>query len=268
MFHRADGNLELRPMKVKDIPVAVAIVREYDEDDALDAQESYGNGIEDQYCLCENGVVIGVVGAKPIENTDGSFGLSWTYLHPAHRRLGKGTTMLNWMIEIMRERDGRKAFVHASDYSDPERGDIYRDARESYIHVGFVQEVRQPDYYAPGESLLVYGMRLCEKESVEVVLNLDDIRLTDVDEIPETYGAYWLAWELVPQGKGTKPQDFQRVFDQVRSWGGRSIYMAFPSDVANSASLLTAARFRTSGRLIDYYEDGIDEVHYRYDING
>lgn len=267
MFRRVDGNLELRPMVVRDIPIALSIIREYDTDDADEAQETYGRGIADQFCLCENNSVIGVVGAKPIPDTDGSFGLSWTYLHPSHRRTGKGTRMLNWMIEIMRERDGRKAFVHASDYMDPQNGDIYRDAREAYMQVGFVQEVRQPDYYAPGESLLVYGLRLCDKETVNVVLNLDDIKLTDVDEIPETNDAYWLAWELVPQGQGTKPQDFQKVYDQVRSWGGRSIYMAFPSDVANAASLVTAARFKTAGRLIDYYEDGIDEVHYRYEFS-
>ena len=266
MFHRADGNLELRPMTVKDIPVALRIIQEVDEDDAAEAQETYGNSIDDQFCLCENRTVIGVVGAKPIPETDGSFGLSWTYLDPSHRRSGKGTRMLNWMIEIMRERDGRKAFVHASDYIDPEDGDIYRDARETYIQVGFAQEIRQPNYYAQGESMLVYGMRLCEKETVNLVLNLDDIRLTDVDEIPETNGAYWLAWELVSQGQGTKPQDFQRVYDQVRSWGGRAIFMAFPSDVANAASILTAARFKTAGRLVDYYEDGIDEVHYRYEV--
>jgi ribosomal protein S18 acetylase RimI-like enzyme len=253
-------------MVVRDIPSALNIIRAYDEDDAEEAQESYGNGIADQYCFCENQAVIGVVGAKPIPDTDGSFGLSWTYLHPDHRRSGKGSRMLQWILEIMRERDGRKAFVQASDYSDPVAGDIYRDARDAYTQVGFVQELRQPDYYAPGESLLVYGLRLCEKEPVTVVLNLEDIKLTDVDEIPETNGAYWLAWELVPQGSGTKPQDFQRVYEQVREWGGRSIYMAFPSDVANASSLLTAARFKTAGRLIDYYEDGVDEVHYRYEI--
>jgi GNAT superfamily N-acetyltransferase len=266
MLYRTNGTLELRPMTVKDIPIAISIIREFDEDDAAEAQESYGNGIEDQFCLCERSSVIGVVGAKPIENTDGSFGLSWTYLHPSHRRSGKGDQMLKWMIEIMRERDGRKAFVHASEYQDVNQGDVYREAREAYVHVGFVPEVRQPDYYAPGESLIIYGMRLCEKESVHVTQIMEEIKLTDVDEIPETNGAFWLAWELVPRGQGTKPQDFQRVYDQVRGWDGRSIYMAFPSDVANAPSLLAAARFRTSGRLQDYYEDGVDEVHYRYDL--
>jgi len=267
MLHRIDGNLELRPMVVRDIPVAISIIREYDDDDANEAQETYGNSISDQFCLCENGTVIGVVGAKPILGTDGSFGLSWTYLHPQHRRTGKGTRMLTWMIEIMKERDGRKAFVHASDYMDPQLGDVYRDARESYQQVGFAQEVRQADYYAPGESMLIYGLRLCEKELVQVVHNMQDVKLTDLDEIPETDGAYWLAWELVSQGQGTKPQDFQKVIDQVRSWDGRVIFMAFPSDVTNAPPLLTAARFKTAGKLIDYYEDGIDEVHYRLEMS-
>jgi len=267
MLHRIDGNLQLRPMVVRDIPIAISIIREYDDDDADEAQETYGSGIGDQFCLCENGSVIGVVGAKPIPDTDGSFGLSWTYLHPQHRRTGKGSRMLTWMIEIMKERDGRKAFVHASDYLDPEMGDIYRDARELYQQSGFALEVRQPDYSAPGEAMLIYGLRLCDKEPVQVVMNTQDIKLTDLDEIPETDGAYWLAWEMVSQGQGTKPQDFQKVIDQVRSWDGRALFMAFPSDVANAPSLLTAARFKTAGRLIDYYEDGIDEVHYRLEIS-
>ena len=266
MLRRIEGNLELRPMMASDVQTALHIIQDYDQDDAAEAQGTYQRGIEGQFCLCENGEVIGVVGAKHIPDTDGSFGLSWTYLHRDHRRSGKGARMLNWMIEIMKEQDARKAFVHASDYMDPTEGDIYRDARETYVQVGFTQEVRQPDYYAPGESMLVYGLRLSPREVVNVILNLDDIKLTDVDEIPETNDAYWLAWELVSQGQGTKPQDFQRIFDEVRGWGGRTIYMAFPSDVANASTLVTAARFKTSGRLIDYYEDGIDEVHYRYDV--
>ena len=266
MLRRIEGNLELRPMMASDVQTALHIIQDYDQDDAAEAHGTYQRGIESQFCLCENGAVIGVVGAKHIPDTDGSFGLSWTYLHRDHRRSGKGARMLNWMIEIMKEQDARKAFVHASDYMDPTEGDIYRDARETYVQVGFTQEVRQPDYYALGESMLVYGLRLSPREVVNVILNLDDIKLTDVDEIPETNDAYWLAWELVSQGQGTKPQDFQRIFDEVRGWGGRTIYMAFPSDVANASTLVTAARFKTSGRLIDYYEDGIDEVHYRYDV--
>ena len=266
MIRRADGNLELRPMAASDVSVALRIIHDYGEDDAEEARETYERGIEGQYCLCENRAVIGVVGAKHIPDTDGSFGLSWTYLQRDQRRSGKGMRMLNWLIEIIKEQEGRKVFVQASDFVDPVEGDVYRDARDAYIQVGFTQELRQPEYYAPNEALIVYGMRLEPRQVVDVVLNLNDIKLTDVDEIPETNDSYWLAWELVEQGQGTKPQDFQRIIGEVRGWGGRTIYMAFPSDVANASTLLTAARFKTSGRLLDYHEDGIDEVHYRYDI--
>ena len=253
-------------MLPSDVPHALRIINEYDEDDALEARDTYEESIEGQYCLCERGQVIGVVGAKPIEDTDGSMGLSWTYLQRADRRSGKGSQMLQWIIEIMRDMGGRKALVHASDYQDPEEGDIYFDARDAYVLAGFIQEVRQPDFYAPGESMLVYGLRLVPREAREVPLQLDDVKITDVDEIPETNNAYWLAWELVQNGSGTKPAEFERLYKEVKSWGGRAIYMAFPSDVANASALVTAARFRIAGRLMDYYEDGVDQIHYRYDL--
>ena len=130
--------------------------------------------------------------------------------------------MLNWMLEIIKEQDARKVFVHASDYMDPVEGDIYRDARDAYIQVGFTQEVRQPDYYAPGESMLVYGMRLGPREVVDVVLNLDDIKLTDVDEIPETNDAYWFyGASAEPAGRARNTESSPRTkfrSQQASSW--------------------------------------------------
>lgn len=266
MYLRGNKSLSLRPMRPADIATVLSIIEQYDQDDVDDANETYHQGLSNQFCLCEQDQVVGVVGAKPIANTDRSFGLSWTYVDRSVRRGGQPIQMLQWVLDIIREQEGRRVFVHSSDYIDPERGDIYREARDAYNNAGFVQELKQPGYYGEDEALIIYGMRLIPKEENEIVMNLGDVRLTDVDEIPETDGAFWLAWELVDQGKGTKPQDFQKVIDQVREWDGRSIYMAFPSDVANAPSLVTAARFRACGRLIDYYEDGVDEIHYRYDL--
>jgi hypothetical protein len=44
--------------------------------------------------------------------------------------------------------------------------------------------------------------------------------------------------------------------------------MAFPSEVVKASELLPTSKFRIAGRLMDYYEDGIDEIHYRYDLLG
>lgn len=266
MAIRSNGTLELREMKPADMLRALQIISEYDEDDAYDARETYEESIEGQFVLTDNGSVIGVVGANPIENTDRAYGLSWTYLQRADRRSGKGSQMLEWILDWLREIGCRKVFVHASDYNDPEDGDIYFDAREAYIRVGFMQELRQPDFYSPGEAMLVYGMRLQPKENIEILPNMDSVRITDVDEIPETNDAYWIAWELEDRGPGSHPSDFDKLFREVRNWGARSLYMAFPSDVAKAHSLLSTARFRVAGRLLDYYEDGVDEVHYRYDV--
>ena len=268
MAIKSNGTLELRPMTESDVPRVLSIITEYDEDDAYDAQETYEESVAHQFCLFDRGNLIGVVGAKPIENTLDAYGLSWTYLQRSERRSGKGSQMLTWIMEIIREQGGRKAFVHASDYHDPVEGDVYFDAREAYLRMGFVQELKHADYYAPGESMLVYGMRLQQRGELNSNRILDDRKITDVDEIPETNNAFWIAWELVSQGSGSTAADLERVCREVKSWGGRSIFMAFPSEVVKSFELLPAAKFRVAGRLMDYYEDGIDEIHYRYELFG
>jgi N-acetylglutamate synthase-like GNAT family acetyltransferase len=266
MFSKSNGSIELRSMKRSDITSALQIINDYDEDDALEARETYEESLDGQFALWERNALIGVVGAKPIENTEGSFGLSWTYLERSHRRSGKGSQMLKWMIEILREQGCRKVFVHTSDYQDPDSGDIYYDAREAYKQVGFIEEIRHNDFYAPGESMLVYGMRVVQRGSFENSSLENEIRITDVDEVPETNDVYWVAWELAERGQGTQASDFDRVTREVKSWGGRSVYVALPSDLPNAQSLLTKARFRMAGRLQDYYEDGVDELHFRFDL--
>ncbi len=265
-FVRSQGPLEFRPMREGDIISALQIIYEYDEDDAYDARETYEESVEGQFVLTEQGVVIGVVGAKPIEDTVAAHSLSWTYLRRIDRRSGKGGQMLQWILEFLREEGCRKVFVQASDYHSEEEGDIYFDARDAYVRCGFMQELRQPDFYAPGESMIVYGMRLLPKQEPQVEPSNEDIVIVGVDEIPETNEAYWIGWEPSPPGRGSKAPDFEKVLREVKSWGGRSVYLALPSDLPNAHGLLTSVRFRIAGRLIDYYEDGVDEVHYRYDL--
>jgi len=261
-----ETGLELRPMQPSDVPAVLNIIMEYDVDDATEARETYDAGLEGQYCLCERQTIIGVAGAKPIENTDGSFGMSWTYIQRSDRRSGKLMQMLKWVTEIMVEDGGRKVFVQISDDSNAADGDVYFDLREAYNRTGFIQEIRHTDFYAPGVAQLVLGMRLIPRQPTTSPLDTHDLKVTDIDEIPETNDVYWVAWDLVPKGQGTKPADFERIFHEVKSWGGRFLYMAFPSDLANVSPWMSAARFRMAGRLQDYYEDGVDELHFRYDL--
>jgi len=218
-----------------------------------------------QYALELDSRVIGVTGASLADGTDRTFGISWTYLERKFTGRGFGGLMLEKLIDAMRAQGGRKAFVNTSDYYDPEDGDVYRDAREAYKSVGFVEEMRHANYYEKGEAQISYGMRLEPQEADPVrEFNQKKIRLTDVDEIPECDGAYWLAWEL--DDEGTDPSSFKMIAEQVAEWGGRVIFMAFPSDVEQAPSFMTSCRFRADGSLVDYYNDGTDELHYRFDI--
>jgi N-acetylglutamate synthase-like GNAT family acetyltransferase len=270
MFDRSlytEGNLALRPMQHNDVRQVLEIIAEFDEDDAAEAQQTYEQSLQDQYCLTDNNEVIGVCGFKSIPDTDRTYALSWTYLASNHRHRGKGSRMLRWLLDLLHSYNARKLFVSTSDYRDPEDGDIYRSAREAYAEVGFKEELRHRDFYAPGESMISLGLRLQDRMSQANEKSDLAIRLTDVDEIPETDGSYWLAWDQVDISEGTKPQDFRKVIDQVAGWGARHLYMSIPSDIPSATSLMSSSGFKTAGRLIDYFEDGVDEVHYRYDVS-
>ncbi len=254
-----------RPMSQSDTRKALSIINDHDEDDFEWAKKTYDESLVGQYVLELDSRIIGVTGASPIDGTDRAYGISWTYLERNFIGRGYGRTLLENLIDRIRSAGARKAFVNTSDYYDPEDGDIYRDAREAYRAVGFLEEMRHADYYAKGENQISLGMRLEDRgPDTPHALNSKKIRLTDVDEISECDGAYWLAWEL--DDEGTDPSSFRMISEQVKEWGGRVIFMAFPSDLEHAAEFMTRCRFRGDGSLFDYYEDGTDELHYRFNI--
>ena len=254
-----------RPMSQHDVDSALEIIEAHDEDDFECAVATYNRSLAGQYVLEHNSQVIGVTGANEIEGTDRSYVVSWTYLQRNFIGRGQGRVMMENLIERISTQGARKLFVSTSDYIDPEIGDIYRDAREAYRAIGFSEELRHQDYYDHGETQLCYGLRIQhEFDEAPIELNEKRIRLTDIDEIDECDGAYWLAWEL--DDEGTEPQDFEMICEQVREWEGRVIFMAFPSDVALATEFMTRCRFRPDGTLQDYYQDGVHENHYRFNL--
>ena len=254
-----------RPMSQRDVSAVLEIIEDHDEDDFEYAQKTYENSLMGQFVLELDSNIIGVTGANPIEGTDRSYVISWTYLRRNFIGRGQGRLMMSQLIDQIRHEGGRKLFVSTSDYVDPEDGDIYRDAREAYRAIGFEEELRHLNYYDLGENQICYGLRLQnEFDPAPVESNDMNIRLTDIDEIDECDGAYWLAWEL--DDEGTNSKDLQLILDQVREWEGRTIFMAFPGDVSKAEEFMTRCRFKFDGSLTDYYQDGVHENHYRYDI--
>jgi hypothetical protein len=200
--------------------------------------------------------------------------LSWTYLDPAEKGQGLGQKMLQDMVDKMRAGDIRKVFVSTSDYEDPEEGPLYAAAHRMYEAAGFRPELTHPDYYEPGEAQIIYGLPLADIPSERQIAPDDSAAFFNgLNEIPETEGIYVINWEVAKKRllSRQKPQQFTQQdleigIERAREWSARSIFIAFPSNMPNVLPPLEAAGFFEEGRLKDYYEDGLDEVHFRFNL--
>lgn len=259
------SGFSFRRMEPADVSSALQIIGDHDEDDYEWAQATYEKSLDGQYVLTDRSQLIGVTGAKLVPNTDRTYTISWHYLQRSYIGQGNGGLLLESLLDVLRGQNARKVFVHTSDYLDPEEGDVYLNARQAYRSAGFTEELRHHNFYDENETLITLGLRLEQQRSDEPVLpNEQKIRWTDIDAIDECEGAYWLAWEL--DDEGTEVSGFQTIFDHVRQWHGRVIFAVFPSDVVAARDFMTRGNFRPDGMLKDYYEDGVDEIHYRYDL--
>ncbi len=263
-----DGT-ELRPMKARDLEAVLNIIREHDEDDSEEAEESYEEfGVEGQYVLTEGGKVVGVTGYRPVDVSDNSYWLSWTYLAPQSRGRGLGRAMLDQLMGILTELGARKLFVNTSDYAEPDEDPLYEDAHKLYEALGFRLELSYKDYYVAGESRLTYARRLGALYGLRPKIEPDEggVELLDLFEIAETDGAFAIDWDYAEDESMFSPQDLEKLSREARDAGARCVFVGFPSSLVRVPEVMGQARFVECGRLVDFFEDGLDEVHYRLDL--
>jgi GNAT superfamily N-acetyltransferase len=256
-------------MSPDDVQTALQIIRAHDQDDYETAIQSYENyGVEDQYVLEAESRVIGVTGIRYIPDTDRSYFLSWTYLDPGFRGRGLGTAMLEELLSVLEQRGVRKLFVNTSDLMDPKQDQVYRDAIKMYETLGFRLELNYRDYYEPGESRLTYGRRIGPLYALRPVFEPDPagVRLLGIEEIAETDDAYFVEWEFCEDGSMFASQDLVQLARQAKEWDARCVFAGFPSNLPQMEQSVEGAGFSNCGRLVDFYEDGLDEVHYRLDL--
>jgi GNAT superfamily N-acetyltransferase len=255
--------IEFRPMTEEDIAPALRIIGSHDEEDGEEAAETYEEfGTADQYVLTERGEVIGVTGCRAIDYTDRSYWLSWTCMAKDQRRKGLGEAMLSQLIEVMGGMNARRLFVNTSDLPK------YSDAIQCYENQGFRLEVNYQDYYCPGESRLTYARRIGPLYGIRPVFEPSDrgVFLAGAGEIDETDGAYYIGWDYSEDGAMFHAQDLSDAIERVRYDNGRCIFVGFPSALAGVETAFQAAGFVNCGRLVDFYEDGLDEIHYRLNL--
>ncbi|MEE9310755.1 MAG: GNAT family N-acetyltransferase [Cocleimonas sp.] len=257
----------LREMQSEDIDAVLKVIDSQDEDDAEEAEPSYREigGVLDQYVMEQDGKVIGVTGFSMPTGCDDTYWLSWTYVHDDYANKGHGRKMLTELIELIKQKGGRKLFVKVSDYVDDEDGAIYAAALHLYQSLGFTIEITHKEYYDKGEAQIILGLRL--KDKTNAIAQAEDCPVTfnSVFEISDTDDAYSFGWH--DEGEETFTEDDVKIgINQVREDEGRAIFLSFPSTFVGIKDTLLSAGFSNSGILDDYYEDGVDEQHFTYHL--
>lgn len=265
------GNL--RPMYMSDLVRVTAIIDSHDEDDAEAARDDFQeNGVDGYFVYEVEGEVIGVTGFLNVPATENTAWLSWTYVHESECGKGYGRAMLEALVDKLNAEHVRKVFVKVSNYKDPEDGEIYARALQLYKKLGFEHELTNKDFYDDGEDQLILGLNLILAESeIEVLEEKPVIRFNGLFEIAETEGAYTFSWIVKEKktlfGKRSFSVDDLRLgLQAVKEKGGRKVFITFPSNLPLIHQPLQSAGFKYVGSLKDYYEPGVNEMHFCHDL--
>lgn len=270
---------ELRQMYMSDLPKVLQIIDAHDEDDAEAAEADYhASGFDGQFVFEEDDEVIGITGYRMVPATNQTAWLSWTYLKKEKQGLGLGKQMTSSLIDLLREQNTRKLFVKVSDYEDPENGKIYERALHMYQSIGFELEITGNDFYDAGENQLILALDVQEltnneEEPTQVQEEKPIIRFDGLYEIADTDGAYSFSW-IVKEKKGFfdkrnfNTEDLLIGLRSVKEQGGRKVFLTFPSNLVLIHTPLQSAGFKFVGKLKDYYERGVDELHFTHDLSG
>lgn len=106
------------------------------------------------------GEVLGYTCFGPIPGTQSSYDLYWIAVSDRLRGKGIGTRLLKETEQEIAHRGGTRVYIETS--STP----LYVPTRGFYENNGYLLEAQQKDYYAPGDSKLLYVKALWPKTTV------------------------------------------------------------------------------------------------------
>ena len=261
------NDIDFRAARADDLAKIIELVEGHDEDDAEDIVESLqACEFKDHYVALLDNTVVGITGFKQQPDCDRTFYLSWTYLHPDHCGKGYGNALMTYVLERLKEENARKVFIKISDYVDPEDGPVYEAAMKLYKKFGFEEEIKFQDYYDTDESMFILGLALQPNlgESPKKSEN-PKLKFTGMFPIQETEHSYSFSWEEVKWWQGSMSVgDVNIGLDAAYDDGAHQVFLSFPATFTKIQQTLLTAGFEIVGNLKDYYEDGIDELHFLF----
>ncbi len=127
-------------------PGEIAIAREL-----LDDAVSKGpTGHYQSFTAEVGGRPAGWVCFGPTPCTVATFDIYWIVVAPACAGRGVGRALMEYAEKLIAERGGRLAVTETSGQA------LYSSTRAFYARLGYVEQARVPDFYAPGDDKLVY----------------------------------------------------------------------------------------------------------------
>lgn len=102
----------------------------------------------------DEGALTGFVCFGPTPGTLGTWDLYWIVVHPSAQRQGIGHRLMDAAELAIAGARGRMVVVETSSRPD------YGATRGFYVNRGYRRAARIPDYYAPGDDLIVYAKTL------------------------------------------------------------------------------------------------------------
>ncbi|GBD31741.1 MAG: hypothetical protein KatS3mg081_1484 [Gemmatimonadales bacterium] len=94
--------------------------------------------------------LVGFACYGPTPCTLGTWDLYWIAVDPAYQRQGTGRALMEACERAIERRGGRMVVVETSSRPD------YGPTRAFYRKLGYRETARIPDFYAPGDDLVVY----------------------------------------------------------------------------------------------------------------
>jgi ribosomal protein S18 acetylase RimI-like enzyme len=106
------------------------------------------------YSLEEAGRLLGFSIHGPNTMTEGTWDLYWIVVERERHRRGLGSRLLHFVEQDIRKRGGRLLVAETSSLPS------YEATRRFYLKHGFQETAVVPDYYADGDSLVIFCKRL------------------------------------------------------------------------------------------------------------
>lgn len=135
-------------LELFDETFAVGPVRApYDPGDGVSDYEFVGS-------FATDGQLVGFVCYGSTPGTDRTYDLYWIAMHPDFQGSGGGSQLLDEVERRLRQREARLLVVETSSRDD------YAPTRRFYDVRGYTAVATIADYYAPGDSRVIYTKRL------------------------------------------------------------------------------------------------------------